>query len=127
MKESFVFLIIISVLFFSACGPEFTNPEVPLEVFAGDELQILLSADASTGYHWELMELLDPVILRLLTRDYKKSGGCTRFFSDSYGREIWTFKTSNPGETEIHFGYLAPDDVEFSEMDPSVVYRVIVR
>lgn len=112
-------LIVLSV----GCGKKITDPSVSLKVGLEEEFEIVLSADQSTGYHWELLQLLDETMLRYLGKEYSAHGR-TLSSPGSAGCEIWRFKTVGEGETRIMFGYLVPDDVEFSDMDSVTVYEV---
>lgn len=64
----------------SRAQDKFTDPKKPIEVAAGREFTIVLGANRTTGYRWELANPPDGGIIQLIRNEYKiedggKSGG----------------------------------------------------
>ncbi|MBD3370767.1 hypothetical protein GF402_10435 [Candidatus Fermentibacteria bacterium] len=123
MKLGGTLVVVLAMVLSIGCGKEITDSSVPLKVGLEEEFEIVLSADQSTGYHWELLQLLDESMLRYLGKEYSAHGRSLAKPGPD-GCEIWRFKTVGVGETQIIFGYLVPDGVEFSDMDSVNVYEV---
>jgi predicted secreted protein len=82
-----------------------TNPKKPVEATAGQKFTIILGANHTTGYRWELSNSLDKNIVELVgsvykTSDTKKVG--------SGGMEVWTFLAKGTGKTKVSFKYFRP-------------------
>lgn len=82
-----------------------TNSKKPVEAKAGQKFTIILGANHTTGYRWELSSSIDKNIVELVgsayeTSDTQKVG--------SGGREVWTFLAKSPGKTKVSFKYFRP-------------------
>ena len=91
------------------CGlrcPEPTPPETTLTVATGKTFTLVLEANPTTGYEWNLAETLDPARVELLDATYRS---CRPVTTGSGGRSIWKFRAVDPGETTIQLGYYPPD------------------
>ena len=82
-----------------------TDPSVPIQVNSGDEFKIVLSANPSTGYHWEITSNIDGGLLENISEDYVAD---EPVMPGSGGLSVWTFKALNAGETALKFGYFPP-------------------
>jgi len=125
MKQT-LFILIIAFLF-TACGGKadslkVTDPTKPIQVNAGDEFQILIEANATTGYHWEIIGELDKV--EFVGNDYTSTSEAG--LVGGGGVELWTFKAINAGETQVFFGYFPPSN---DPTDPQQIttFTVIVK
>lgn len=87
----------------------FTNPKKPIEVTAGQRFIIVLGANHTTGYRWELTNDGDKNIVELVGSEYKVSDEGK---VGSGGREVWTFLAKSPGKTRISFRYVRPWEKE---------------
>ena len=83
----------------------FTNPKNPVEVTAGQNFTIILGANHTTGYRWELASTMDKSIVELVGSVYEASD--TQKVG-SGGREVWTFLAKSPGKTKVSFQYVRP-------------------
>ena len=80
----------------------FTDQSRPIEVKKGMEFGILLEANHTTGYCWEILDGGDKNIVELVESDYKVTDEGK---VGSGGREVWTFRAKSPGKTRISFRY----------------------
>jgi predicted secreted protein len=136
MKRLVILLISIS-LFMAACGgistatPKeitvetlaTTDPEQPIEVNAGNEFNIVVQSNPSTGYHWDLMGEPDANVAEFVSKDYKAD---EPVLIGSGGVDIWVFKAVNSGETTILLGYYPPSN-DVVEPEQTLTLAVIVK
>lgn len=126
MKKIIPFLIITILL--TACGNSdgktlsVTDPSQPISVQAGDEFQIVIESNPTTGYHWEIVGELDGS-LQFISKEY--SGSQTNAVG-SGGLDTWKFKATAPGETSITLGYYPPSN-EPTEPQQTTTFKVIVK
>ena len=104
-------VIVVAALAFSlaACtrGAQTpSDPQVLIEKHVGDEFKLVFEANASTGYHWEVMDGLDTKIVELVNKYYQSSSEVT--LAGGPGVEIWVFRATGVGETTITLGYYPP-------------------
>jgi inhibitor of cysteine peptidase len=90
-----------------------------IELKTGDQLQLSLEGNPTTGYSWEVAEL-DPNILKL--------NGEPQFQADSSalgsgGKMVLRFETVNPGRTPLKLIYHRPFEQNTA---PLRTYEVIV-
>lgn len=89
-----------------------TDPNVPIEVNAGESFTIVIESNPTTGYHWETVGDLNGV--EFVSRDYKAD---EPVLTGSGGVDIWTFKAVSAGETTLVFGNYPPGDATTSEQE----------
>jgi predicted secreted protein len=65
---------------------DYTDPKKPIEVAAGQKFTIILGANHTTGYRWELSGSIDKNIVDLVGSEYKASDTPK---VGSGGREVW--------------------------------------
>lgn len=111
--KKFLVSIICSLILLGCTSPlQFSDPTQPIQINAGDEFQIVLNANPTTGYHWEFVEEVDQNIIQFVSRDYEADQPVT---TGSGGTEVWTFKAIATGEARITLGYYSPSN----ELDPA--------
>jgi inhibitor of cysteine peptidase len=102
--------------------PEPSDPTQLLAVPTGEEFDLVLPSNPSTGYHWELVEELDENIVQLVGQDYIAEQPVV---PGSGGVDVWAFLAVNAGDTTIMFGYYPPgNDVEPAE---TVIFSIAVE
>ena len=123
MKKPAFFLVVISLIIV-ACSiitgttpvptqsslteiSEITDPDEPIEVSAGEEFEIVIDSNPTTGYHWELVGELDANVVEFVSKDYQAD---QPVLIGSGGVDIWVFKAVGPGETIITLGYYPPSN-----------------
>ena len=98
-----------------------TDPNVPIEVNAGETFTIVIESNPTTGYHWETVGDLNGV--EFVSSDYKAD---EPVLTGSGGVDIWTFKAVSAGETQIMLGSYPPG-VTDGDPEQSVTFRIIVK
>lgn len=79
-----------------------------LRVPVGHTFPILLAANPSTGYQWELSTPVDPRFLVLLSNQYVPNPVSERVGQG--GHQVFTFQTLQAGMTSISLKYCRPWD-----------------
>jgi len=78
--------------------PEPTDPTQLLTAKAGQNFDIVLPANASTGYRWQIIGTTDASLVQSVGQEYLSA---QPVMPGSGGVEVWTFSALAPGETEI--------------------------
>ena len=78
------------------------DPRGPIEVAAGEILAIVLPANPSTGYSWQVEA--DEAYLALLSQEFEAAGAGV----GAGGREACQFRALQPGSTGLRFHYRRP-------------------
>ncbi|MCL4265152.1 MAG: protease inhibitor I42 family protein [Anaerolineae bacterium] len=123
--RQFCFLILgILLLMITACGGRLkvTDPAVPLEVAAGKTFDIVIGANPTTGYEWQLVGALDEVVVQFVTKTYEPDKPVV---AGSGGLDVWRFQAVSPGESQIVLGHFPPDGSDVPEQ--TVTFTVIVQ
>ncbi|MFH1327616.1 MAG: protease inhibitor I42 family protein [Candidatus Bathyarchaeota archaeon] len=76
-----------------------------VEVEVGQQFNITLESNPTTGYQWQLAEPLDESILNLIGSEYQAP---ENGLIGAGGEEIWTFEAVDQGTTEISMEYVRP-------------------
>jgi predicted secreted protein len=106
MKTKLFFMAVLPLLVTACSGStEPADPESAIEAGPGEEFDVLLESNPSTGYHWEFLVELDESILKFVGKDYRAAEPVR---PGSGGMDVWTFKAVGTGETEIRLGYYPP-------------------
>ena len=66
---------------------------------------MVIAANPTTGYHWEIVGDLDKSVVEFVSRDYKAETPQT---TGSGGVDTWVFKAVGAGDTRDHAGVLSP-------------------
>lgn len=85
----------------------FSSTTSSLRVPVGHTFPILLAANPSTGYKWELSTPLDPRFLVLLSNQYVNP--LSERVGQS-GHQVFTFQSLHTGMTSISLKYCRPWD-----------------
>jgi inhibitor of cysteine peptidase len=72
-------------------------------IAVGDELKVILEANPTTGYRWEVSEF-DPRVLTPGARTFVPDSGAV----GSGGKEILSFTGNEPGRTELKLVFQRP-------------------
>ncbi len=108
----------LGALALGACGGEESSPAITEDdaefiVSIGDEFTIVLEANVTTGFSWDLEQPLDESILVHVDDDYIAPG------TDAVGapgKQELTFRAVGNGSTRIDLWYVRPFD---SPPDPA--------
>lgn len=106
-------LVILVFIFLPACGGksptlQVSDPQQPIEVGAGKEFAIVLESNPTTGYHWEIVGELDPNKVEFIKNEYTSTSDPN--LVGGGGLDVWTFKATNTGETQVTLGYYPPSN-----------------
>lgn len=113
---------LLALLLPGGCTPglEETPPGSTLDVGVGETFSLVLDANPTTGYHWELLEEPDGRVARLVGNEYRADQPVA---IGSGGRDAWSFEAVGAGVDTLSLGYFPPDQ----EHDPAEVREYVVR
>jgi len=76
---------------------------------AGDEIEITLCSNPTTGFKWGEVQISDPSVLKLVNREFiaPDSQGASPKLGTS-GSEVFTFKVVGSGRSTAKFEYSQP-------------------
>jgi len=74
-----------------------------IEVEVGQEFEIILDSNQTTGYGWKLAKSLDEEVLELVKSKYEEPEDP---ILGKGGEEVWTFKATGKGKTGISLEYV---------------------
>lgn len=94
------------------------DPRGPIEVAAGEELAVVLPANPTTGYSWQVEA--DGSYLALLSQQFETSGPGV----GAGGREVFRFRALQLGKTHLRFHYRRPWEGQARETRD---YEVTIR
>ncbi len=110
MKKIFTLLLLAVLL--AACSSKSMEPTESgkaIDVRVGEEFTIVLEANPTTGYHWEIVQdSLDENMVVFVSREYESTSDPG--LVGGGGVDIWTFKAVNPGRATILLGYYPPSN-----------------
>jgi inhibitor of cysteine peptidase len=90
------------------------------EVAVGEEIDVVLPSNPTTGYSWNALGETDAAVVALVDRDYEPSSDAV----GAGGMETLTYRAEGPGETTIDLGYFQP--WEPSNVDETFSITVVV-
>lgn len=123
MKKIISPLVFIAFLL-AACGSlQVNDPAQSIETAPGKDFNIVLEANPTTGYHWELVETPDSAIVEFISREYNADEPAA---VGSGGLDVWTFHANAAGEAHITLGYYPPTN-DPVEPEQTVTFTVIVK
>ena len=132
-KQFFLFVVTVFALILTACGGkaaetpasqlQITDPGKTIEVAAGDDFKIIIEANPTTGYHWELVGELDETVVQFVSTDYHAG---EPVMPGSGGSDAWTFRAVAAGETTITLGNYPPSN---DPVDPAqtLTFTIVVK
>jgi predicted secreted protein len=126
-----VFLVVFSPAFAETYVDAMAEVRVPIEdgqeesaptaiqAATGMNFVIILDANATTGYEWQLARPIDEMAIKFIGSEY---------FTDnpgligSGGKSVWTFEALKPGKTKVFFKYVRP----WEKDDPTAKKSVFI-
>ena len=105
-------------------APSFDNPDKLIEVTSGQEFRIVLDANPTTGFTWQLSSPLDDTLVTVVGNSYDAPSTSGRVGAG--GKQTWTFKAMRRGQTAIGLLYARPWE---KGVDPEkkLMFSVIIR
>jgi predicted secreted protein len=103
--------------------PVLTDPATPIEAQAGDTFHIIIAANPSTGYQWQIVGELDGDTVEFVSRDYTAD---EPVIPGSGGVDVWTFRGISAGETQITLGSYPPS-LDPTGPEQTITFRVTIR
>lgn len=100
-----------------------TNPKRPVETRSGETFVILLGANHTTGYRWELVGSLNKDVLEPLGSAYES---LSEGKPGEGGREVWSFAAKNAGTTKVVFQYVRPWEKQAGKAK-TISFDIVVR
>ncbi len=83
------------------------TPEgVPIKVAVGETFEIILEANPTTGYAWEIDSIGDLQLVKPVADSQYYKDDAPRGIVGVGGKEVWTFSAENGGSTVISFRYV---------------------
>jgi len=90
----------------SGCGKKkktYKESAKSIEVEVGQEFEIILDSNQTTGYGWKLAKSLNEEVIELVKSKYEEPEDT---IPGKGGEEVWTFKGVGKGKTEISLEYV---------------------
>lgn len=114
----------------AACGRDrehvYDDPRRPIRVASGEEFEIVLESNPTTGYAWMLAPPPAPPVVHLVeTRYVPENEPGDRPLAGAGGHERWRFRALAPGEAVIPLVYVQP--WEKAAPEDTTRFRVVVR
>ena len=124
MQRFFVLTLFILLFAATGCTNRLTETDtaVPLEVSTEETFDIVLAANMTTGYEWRLAEPLDESVVQFEAQEYKSEQSNAE---GAGGFDVWTFKATSPGTSQIVLGYYPPDGSDIP--DQTATFTLIVQ
>ena len=125
-KNINIFILLLAVILIFACNNSIfkKNNANKIIIENGEEFEIKLKSNPSTGYRWKIGEDSDTSNIRLL--DIEEIREKTEFVKIGAPiNEIWKFKAINKGNSTIVFYYLR--DWENKPPVDSAIYRLKIK
>jgi predicted secreted protein len=113
---------LIPIVVTSSTLPEPTDPTQLLTAKAGQNFDIVLPANASTGYQWQIVGTPDASLIQSIGENYIAE---QPIIPGSGGVDVWTFGSLAPGETEIQFGYFPPGNT--TQAEETVIFSIRIE
>jgi inhibitor of cysteine peptidase len=88
-----------------AVPKQYSDPKVPIKAAVGEVFIIVLPANASTGYSWQLLQAVDGNVLAFLGNEYREQPSAQ---TGVPGAAYITFEAKGKGSTVIYLGLMPP-------------------
>lgn len=82
---------------------EFQQASQPIVVKFNQQFKIVLDSNPTTGYQWEIKNISDNKVVRLIEANFKAP---TNDKLGAQGQQVWLFNAQAIGKTQIGFAYL---------------------
>jgi predicted secreted protein len=102
--------------------PDPTDPTQVLVAKSGQTFDIVLPANSSTGYRWQVIGKPDASLLQSDGHNYISE---QPVMPGSGGVDVWTFSAFAAGETQLEFGYFPPSNT--TQADETVIFSIRIE
>lgn len=82
--------------------PFVTDTPIPVEAVVGQEFELRLESNRTTGYSWDLVQNYDHGVIKLIASDYEAS---KTGMMGAPGAQVWKFQGEGEGQAEVIFHY----------------------
>lgn len=86
-----------------------TDSDGSVTLNPGDTLEVILTSNASTGYHWIITSLNQDILQQADDSEYEADPN-PQGLVGAGGNEIFTFKAMAAGETSLKMNYQSPSN-----------------
>jgi len=123
-------LLLLAMIFLTGCfGSKeiYVNTSVSgdqIELKKGQTLVVTLKSNPTTGYQWEIIEPVEPVMQQKGKVEFEPSKADDRPRSGKGGKETFRFKTKNRGETTLKLVYHRPWE---EEVEPLKTFTLKIK
>jgi predicted secreted protein len=117
MRRLLTLLLFYAPFLLLGCGPDAPPPRPrpgyrdtsqPIAVKPGQEFEIVVPSNATTGYHWRLKEPMNPSVGSFLATEYLGDPN-PKQMTGVGGTEYWAFKALKVGTTKVVLRYSRTD------------------
>jgi predicted secreted protein len=124
MKARGLLALMVFVLAASGCGTSeesslFTDRDERFNIDVGDEFQVVLESNMTTGYGWQLEAELDGGVLELVGEHYEAPN---TDLVGAAGQQVFDFRATGDGSTFVQLWYIRsfddpPDPVDRAQFE----------
>jgi inhibitor of cysteine peptidase len=107
---------------FSAAFVSLGQDSTPITVTNGQEFSVTLASNPTTGFRWDLARPINTNFVRLLTNEYVRPDSQ---LMGAGGNEVWKFRATSEGKTEIDLKYARPWEKEVEPAKKTNFFVVI--
>lgn len=135
LAKSFAWACCIWVVFNFLCpaalAQDTEDAAKVVETTVGKQFIIELDSNITTGYGWKLQKAVDGLLVKSVGNEYKTTPRPPRPpgeppMSGGGGKEFWTFKALQPGQTTIDFKYVRPWEADKAPAK-NASFRVVIK
>jgi predicted secreted protein len=114
---------ILILLLFGSLAAATGNPTAVVKEKLHKKFEIVLAANPTTGYVWQLDNKLNEKMIKLVGSHYS---GPQSKLAGAGGEEIWTFQAVGRGRTRIGLKYVRPWEKN-AKPARNCVYEIVIK
>ncbi len=104
----------------SSAAKEYTDKDRKISASTGEQFKIILDANETTGFAWQLVGGMDSKVVKKVSDEYQEPNTGA---IGAGGKHYWTFEAVGPGKTTIKLKYVRPWEPDAS---PDKTYEATV-
>jgi len=101
---------------------KYNETATDIKVKVGEQFEIDLAANVTTGYTWDGNEVYDKTMLELVKKEYITSG---QQRPGAGGTQMYMFKALKAGDTQIKMTYKR--SWETTDSDKTIIFKVSIK